>query len=82
VLTGFRLAAAVALILAITAELLIGTPGLGNEIAVARASNAVATVYALVVVTGLLGVAVNAGARALERRVLHWHVSVRREVAL
>jgi ABC-type nitrate/sulfonate/bicarbonate transport system permease component len=80
VLTGLRLAAAVALILAITAELLIGIPGLGNEIAVARSSNAVPTVYALVVVTGLLGVAVNSGARALERRALHWHPSVRHDL--
>jgi ABC-type nitrate/sulfonate/bicarbonate transport system permease component len=81
VVTGFRLAAAVALILAITAELLIGIPGLGAEIAVARSSGAVSTMYALVVVSGLLGVAVNIGARALERRVLHWHPAVRREVA-
>jgi ABC-type nitrate/sulfonate/bicarbonate transport system permease component len=79
-MTGFRLAAAVALILAITAELIIGNPGLGREIAVAQTSGAVATMYALVVVAGLLGVAVNLAARALERRVLAWHPSTRREV--
>jgi ABC-type nitrate/sulfonate/bicarbonate transport system permease component len=79
--TGFRLAAAVALALAITAELIIGSPGLGKEIAVAQTSGAVPAMYALVVVAGLLGVAVNALARALERRVLAWHPSARREVA-
>jgi ABC-type nitrate/sulfonate/bicarbonate transport system permease component len=80
-MTGFRLAAAVALILAITAELIIGSPGLGREIAVAQTSGAVAAMYALVAVAGLLGVAVNLAARALERRVLAWHPSARREVA-
>jgi ABC-type nitrate/sulfonate/bicarbonate transport system permease component len=77
--TGFRLAAAVALVLAVTAELIIGSPGLGKEIAVAQTSGAVPAMYALVVVAGLLGVGVNLAARALERRVLAWHPSTRRE---
>jgi ABC-type nitrate/sulfonate/bicarbonate transport system permease component len=80
-MTGVRLAAAVALILTITAELTIGTPGLGHEIAVAQSSGAVATMYAYVIVTGIIGVVVNIAARALERRVLAWHPSVRGEVA-
>lgn len=80
-LTGVRLSAAVALILAITAELVIGSPGLGNEIGVAMASSAVPVMYALIVVVGLIGVAVNLGFRALERRVLAWHPAVRREAA-
>ncbi|MGY1495387.1 ABC transporter permease [Streptomyces sp. QTS52] len=82
VMTGIRLAATVALILAVTAELVIGAPGLGQEIAVAQTSGAVPQVYALVLVTGLLGVAVNLVARAVERRALHWHQSVRTEVAV
>jgi ABC-type nitrate/sulfonate/bicarbonate transport system permease component len=80
VMTGVRLAAAVALVLAITGELIIGSPGLGKEIGLARSSGAVAPMYALVIVTGLLGVAVNVLARLLERRVLAWHPSVRTEV--
>ncbi|MFY1692097.1 ABC transporter permease [Plantactinospora sp. WMMB782] len=80
-LTGVRLAAAVALILAITAELIIGAPGLGNEINRAQSGGAVDSMYALIVVTGLLGVAVNLLARQLERTVLHWHPSVRGEDA-
>lgn len=80
-LTGLRLGAAVALILAITAQLIIGSPGLGKEIAVAQSGGAVATVYALIIATGTLGVVVNIGVRALERRVLRWHTSVRGEVA-
>ncbi|MET7332397.1 ABC transporter permease [Nonomuraea sp. NPDC005650] len=81
VMTGLRLAAAVAFILAVTAELVIGSPGLGAEIQVAQSSGAVPTVYALIVLAGLVGIGVNAAVRLLERRVLAWHPSVRSEVA-
>ncbi|HEY8533149.1 MAG TPA: ABC transporter permease [Micromonospora sp.] len=80
VMTGVRLAASVALVLAITAQLVIGSPGLGALIARAQASNAIPLLYALVVVAGVLGVVINLVARAAERRVLAWHISVRREV--
>lgn len=79
VATGVRLAATVALILTITGELVIGSPGLGREIATARSSGAVAVMYALIVVTGLFGVAANMATRAAERRALHWHPSMRAE---
>ncbi|MET7474340.1 ABC transporter permease subunit [Streptomyces sp. NPDC005648] len=82
VMTGVRLAAAVALILAITTELVIGAPGLGQRIAVAQTSQAVPDLYALIVVAGLLGLIVNVGARTVERRALAWHQSVRGEVAV
>jgi ABC-type nitrate/sulfonate/bicarbonate transport system permease component len=78
-LTGVRLATSVALVLAVTGELVIGTPGLGREIAVAQGSGAVPDMYALVVVTGLLGVAANVAARGVERRALAWHPAVRSE---
>jgi ABC-type nitrate/sulfonate/bicarbonate transport system permease component len=80
-MTGVRLSASVALILAVTAELIIGSPGLGSEIALAQSSNAIPEVYAMVIMTGLLGIVVNLGVRGLERRVLSWHMSMRREVA-
>ncbi|MEU0819624.1 ABC transporter permease [Streptomyces mirabilis] len=82
VMTGVRLAAAVALILAVTAELVIGAPGLGARIAVAESSQAVPDMYALVVVTGLLGLLINVGARTVERRALAWHQSVRGEATV
>lgn len=80
-MTGFRLAAAVALILAVTAELVIGSPGLGSRIALAQSAGVYPDMYALVLATGLLGVLVNIGARLLERRVLSWHHSVREETS-
>lgn len=78
--TGVRLAASVALVLEVTGELVIGSPGVGRSIAVAQSSGAYAPMYALVLVTGVLGVAVNASLRILERRVLRWHPAVRTEV--
>lgn len=81
VMTGLRLAASVAFILAVTAELVIGGPGLGLRIQLAQSGGAVATVYALIVVTGLVGVTVNLAVRHLERRLLAWHPSVRGKAA-
>ncbi len=78
-ITGARLSASVALILTISAELIIGSPGLGSEIARAQASNAIADVYAMVIVSGLLGMAVNVLIRSIERRVLGWHMSIRKD---
>jgi ABC-type nitrate/sulfonate/bicarbonate transport system permease component len=79
-ITGIRLAASVALILAITGELIIGSPGLGQEIAVAQSSGAVPQMYALIVVTGVIGLGANVVARMAERRVLAWHPAIRGEV--
>jgi ABC-type nitrate/sulfonate/bicarbonate transport system permease component len=79
VVTGIRLATSVALILTITGELVVASPGLGKEIGIAQSSDAVPEMYALVVVTGLIGVAANLVARTVERWVLAWHPAVRGE---
>lgn len=79
-MTGIRLASAVALILAITAELVIGSPGLGYQIALTQSGGAVPEMYALIVATGMIGVLINLGVRFLEKQVLAWHSSIRSEV--
>jgi ABC-type nitrate/sulfonate/bicarbonate transport system permease component len=73
--TGLRIAAAVALILAVIAELIGGAAGLGRDILVAEDSGASALplVYALIVITGLTGIVITAVFTLLERRSLHWH---------
>lgn len=73
--TGLRIGAAVALILAIIAELIGGAAGLGRDILVAEDSGASALplVYALIVITGLTGIAIAAVFTLLERRLLRWH---------
>jgi len=58
----------------------IGTPGLGKEIYIAKASGAVAVMYAYVIAAGIIGVGVNFLARWAERLVMPWHVSVRGEI--
>ncbi|HET8878235.1 MAG TPA: ABC transporter permease [Arthrobacter sp.] len=79
-MTGVRLAATVALVLAITAELVIGSPGLGREIALAQSGGAISGMYALVLATGLIGVLINTLMRLIEKKTLSWHSSVRSEV--
>lgn len=75
--TGLRLSAAVALILVITGEYIVGVPGLGAEVLVAYSSGAYDRLYALILVAGVLGLAVNLAFHAVERRVLAWHPSHR-----
>jgi len=79
--TGLRLGANVALILTITGELIIGTPGLGRELSLAQQSAQYPTMYAVAIVTGFLGAALNVLTRRVERRALHWHQSVRGEMS-
>jgi ABC-type nitrate/sulfonate/bicarbonate transport system permease component len=79
-IAGVRLATSLALVLAIAGEFVIGGPGLGRQIQVAQTSGAVAAMYALVLVTGFIGVAANVLTRSAERRVLRRHTSVRGRV--
>lgn len=78
--TGVRISSAVALILAVTAELVIGAAGLGQEINVARSGGALEIMYALIIATGLIGWMLNIVATSGEKRVLHWHPSQREMV--
>ncbi|GAA5116094.1 ABC transporter permease [Pseudonocardia adelaidensis] len=73
VATGLRISSTVALILAVTAELVIGSAGLGREINAARAGGATDLMYALIIVTGLVGWGLNGIFSRVERRVLRWH---------
>lgn len=79
--TGIRLTATVALILAISVELIVGTPGLGHEVAKAQINGSAPALIALILTSGVFGISINTVMRFLERRVLFWHSSVRSEVA-
>lgn len=76
-MTGLRLAATVSLILAISVELIVGTPGLGQAVALAQINGATATLYALIITSGLLGIGINTLMRIIERKTLFWHESIR-----
>lgn len=75
--TGVRLSSSVALTLAVTAELVLGSTGLGRSISLAGEGGNVERMYSLIVVAGMVGWALNAGLTYAERRVLGWHASGR-----
>ena len=75
--TGLRISSTVSLILAFTAELFMGTPGLGQAMNFAQSYGLNGQLYALALATGFLGLVVHFVMAALERRVLHWHPSQR-----
>ena len=75
--TGFRISSTVALILAFTAELFMGTPGLGQKVNYAQAFGLDDQLYAYALATGFLGVLIHLATSALERRALRWHPSQR-----
>lgn len=75
--TGLRISSSVALVLAVTAELVVGAPGIGRTITAAQAGGNVELMYALIIATGLLGWGLNIVFRQAERRLLHWHPSQR-----
>jgi len=77
VATGLRISASVALILVVTGEYVAGVPGLGQKVFVSQSGGAYDRVYAWVIVTGVLGLLVNVGFRAVERLYLWWHPSQR-----
>jgi ABC-type nitrate/sulfonate/bicarbonate transport system permease component len=75
--TGLRISSAVALILAFTAELFMGTGGLGQIMNVSESFGQTVQVYALALATGFLGLAIYVVFAAIERRALRWHPSQR-----
>jgi ABC-type nitrate/sulfonate/bicarbonate transport system permease component len=80
VMTGLRLGTTICLLLTISGELLGAAPGVGYEIANAQAYYDNTRMYAYVIVSAVLGLLVNGGFWALQRRLLRWHPSVRGEV--
>ncbi len=75
--TGLRIAATTGMLLAIGAELLLGVPGLGAQLARAQAGAAVTDVYAYTIIAALLGLAVTLAFDRVERRIGGWHPSRR-----
>lgn len=79
IFTGIRIAASVALIVAVSAELLAGaSDGLGRWMLDASATgNRPDLVYAATIIAGLLGLAINAVLVFVERRFLSWQPALR-----
>jgi ABC-type nitrate/sulfonate/bicarbonate transport system permease component len=75
--TGLRIASTVSLILAFTAELFMGVPGLGQKVNEASSYGLNEDLYAYALATGFLGVAIHLAVTAVEQRALRWHPSQR-----
>jgi ABC-type nitrate/sulfonate/bicarbonate transport system permease component len=82
VATGARIAIGAALVIALVSELIGGAPGLGRDILVAQNAGLIPKTYAMVLATGVLGLALYLLIEWLERRALYWHPSQRGESAL
>lgn len=80
IFAGLRIGLAVALILMIVAEFQGSTDGIGKEMSIAQSDLDVPTMWAIIVLLGLLGIVLNALFGLGERRVLAWqHGSARTE---
>lgn len=79
VATGVRTAAAIALILAITVEMLTGQPGLGQYLQAMRIDGQNAHMWAAVFSAGLLGYLLNVLSIAVERRFMGWSQEYREQ---
>jgi ABC-type nitrate/sulfonate/bicarbonate transport system permease component len=77
IVTGLRISSTVSLILAFTAELFMGTPGLGQAMNFAQSYGLNSQLYALALATGFLGLAVHFLMTGIEARALRWHPSQR-----
>lgn len=70
--TGIRISAAIALVVCVTAEFRTGAGGIGAYMEDQQFANKLPELYAAVVLVSLLGLAVNAGLRVVQRRTLFW----------
>ena len=75
--TGVRIASSLALIVAVSIELVGGVPGLGADMAAASQNGLYDAMYGLLLVSGILGLLLNAVLERTEKRLLRWHVSHR-----
>jgi ABC-type nitrate/sulfonate/bicarbonate transport system permease component len=75
--TGLRIAAVIGMLLAISVELLVRVPGVGNGLARAQGNAATDDVYAYTVIAGLMGLVVVLVFARVERALIHWHPSQR-----
>ena len=79
--TGLRISSTVALILAFTAELFLGIPGIGQKMNFAQSFGLENDLFGLALAVGFLGLAIHLVFTRIERRALRWHPSQREVTA-
>lgn len=73
IMGGVRLSVAIALLISVTSEMLLSTDGMGNYLMRAQETFRIAAGLAGLLVIALVSLAINAGMRGIERRLLAWH---------
>lgn len=79
--TGIRLAAAICLLISISAQIVLPAGGIGEQIVVSQLGGAVPQMFAYIVLCGILGMVIDATFRWFERSMLAWHPSHRKAVS-
>lgn len=72
--TGFRVSAALSLIIVVVTGLVSGAPGLGKELTLAQNATNTPLVFGLVLFVGALGLCLNGLVSLLEKPLLRWHL--------
>lgn len=80
-MTGLRISVTMALVVAIVVEYIVGVPGLGAMLSTSQANGVLDRMWALIVTTGLLGLALNGLITLANKPLLFWHPSQRERVA-
>lgn len=78
IMTGLRIATAIALILTVISEMIGATSGIGYFILGSQRTLHITQMYAGIVVLALTGYAINSAFLALEGRVMAWHIGLTR----
>jgi len=72
IVTGIRISAALGLVVCVTAEYFVGSQGIGDYLNDQRVAYRLPELYAAAILTGLLGLVIDALLRNGERRVVFW----------
>jgi len=73
IFNGMRIAISLSLVIVVVTEMFIGTNfGLGYRIVNAQLVYKISEMYAVILITGVLGFLINKGFILAERKVVHW----------
>ncbi len=79
ILAGFRVALALALVVAVVAEMIAGEQGVGHYLVMMQFAGRAEEIYATVLLLGALGYALNRAFLHAERRMIHWWFALARQ---
>lgn len=77
IFAGLRISLSLSLILVVVSEMFIGTTvGLGQKIFDAQLMNHIAEMYGLILITGIIGYALNKVFVLVEGKIVHWRIKI------